>query len=97
MNECNVKFTRLRFKRSLQKSQLPRKLKTILKKFDTSYRGKSQLVDYQNSARLFCPFEMRNELFGDEFSEGVYFKLEFRLDFRQPRNFLDVNKCIQLF
>ena len=97
MNECNVKFTSLRFKRSLQKWQLSRKLKRTSKKFESSYRGKSQLVDYQNSATLFCSFDMRNELLGDEFSEGVQFKLEFRLDFQQPHNFLDVNKCIQLF
>ena len=42
-------------------------------------------------------FEMRNDLFGDEFSEGFHFKLEFRLDFQQPHKLLAVNKCIQLF
>ena len=77
--------------------QRSRKLKRTLKKFESSYRGKSQLVDYQNSATLFCPFEMCTELFGDEFSEGVHYKLEFSLDFQQSHNFLDVNKCIQLF
>ena len=59
--------------------QLSWKLKRISKKFESSYRGKSQLVDSQNSATLLCLFEMRSELFGDKFSEGVYFPLEFRL------------------
>ena len=57
----------------------------------------SQLVDYQISATLLCLFEMRSELFGDKFSEGVYFPLEFRLHGQQPHKFLDVCKYIQLF
>ena len=41
-------FTRLQFKRSPQKLQLWRKLKRILKKLESSYRGHSQLVVCQN-------------------------------------------------
>ena len=57
--------------------------KRISKKFESSYRGKSQLVDYQNSATLLCLFEMRRELFGVKFSEGNHFPLKFRLDVQQ--------------
>ena len=53
-------------------------------------------MDYQDSATLLCLFEMRNDLFGDNFSEGVRFPLELRLDVQQPHKFLDVNKCIQI-
>ena len=65
--------------------------KRIFKKFEYSYRGKSQLVDYQKSATLLCLFKMSNELFGDKFSEGVHFPLEFRLYVQQPHTFLEVN------
>ena len=58
---------------------------------------KSQSVDYQNSKKLLCLSKMRNELFGDKFSEGVHFPLEYRLDVQQLHKFLDMNKYIQLF
>ena len=72
-------------------------VETEIEKFTVMFLRSPQFYYYQNSATLLCPFEMRNELFGDKFSEGVHFPLEFRLDVQQPHKFLDVNKYIQLF
>ena len=54
-------------------------------------------MDHLNSETLPCLFKMRCELFGDKFSEGVHFPLEFKLYVQPPHKFLDVNKYIQLF